>query len=440
MSEEVKRHKHNSWMFILAYVFMGILGGVALDTMVTFLDASEATKGIAASMAIIMGVGFYGGAALLLVIPKLGYKKVMAFGPISIVIGLLLITKVQSVALVAIAASIVMIGVCMFDAVLSPFLSCYTTEEERPKVFSTTIWTNIAGMVVGTYVGGKIISTRFATRLGIGYGEAKTLTEKVADFNPTQLAAYVGAHKDALLIFAVVAALALIPILMVKEDAKDYKVVKKEKKEKINWSAFFNKYIILYVVFIFLIRFGASLITPYYSVFLSRMGIDRSTTSTLISSQHFAIVLFVFASPWIVKKFGRVISLGGLALMSIPFMLLIANGSAFGSHMVMAVGLGLFLRAGFMNAAQPVQQSLPMEFVSKEARPAYNSVIYVAQGLAQVVAGILGKQFIFSKPGGYGTAYYVTGVIYAIAAIMLLVIFTKKYNRLSSDDKKEQAA
>lgn len=438
--EMEKRSSFNSWMFIIAYIFMGVLGGVALDTMVTFLDASAATKGIAASMSIIMGIGFYGGAALLLIVPKLGYKKVLAFSPIAFIGGTLLITKSSSVMLVAIAASVIMIGVCMFDAILSPFLSCYTTEENREKIFSTTLWTNILGMIAGTWSGGKLISHRFASRLGIGYTEAKTLTEKIADFNPTQLQAYIGAHKDALLIYAVVAAMTLVPILLIKEIPQDYKKVKKETKEKMNWKAFLNKYIVLFVLFAFLIRLGASLITPYFSVFLSRMGIDRATISSLISYQYFAMVMFIFVSPWIVKKLGRVVSLGGLALVSIPFMLVIANGAAFGSHMVMAVGTGLFLRSGFMNAAMPVQQALPMEFVSKEARPAYNAVIYVAQGIAQVVAGVLGKQFIFSLQNGYGKAYYVTGVIYIIASVMLLVVFTKKYNRPENKKQAEEQA
>ncbi|CAM2919905.1 MFS transporter [Hathewaya histolytica] len=424
-----KRSKFNSWMFIIAYIFMGILSGVALDTMVTFLDASTATKEIAASMSIIMGVGFYGSAALLLIISRLGYKKVLIFSPIAFIIGTFLLTKSQSVAIIAVAASVIMISICMFDAILSPFLSCYTSEENREKIFSTTLWTNIVGMVFGTWSGGKLIANRFASRLGIGYNEAKGLTEKIAEFNPSQLQAYIGAHRDALLLYAIFAVMAIIPLFLIKEIPEDYRKVKKDKKEKINWNAFLNKYIILFVVFSFMVRLGAALITPYFSVFLSRMGIDRATISSLISYQYFAMVLFIFVSPWVVKKIGRVTTLGGLALISIPFMLIIANGAAFGSHMVMAVGIGLFLRSGFMNASQPVQQALPMEFVTKEARPAYNAVIYVAQGLAQVVAGVLGKQFIFKLPNGYGKAYYVTAVIYTIASIMLIVVFTKKYNR-----------
>lgn len=434
-----RRAKFNSWMFIFSYIVMGVLSGVALDTMVTFLDGSTVTQGIAASMSIIMGIGFYGGAVMLLIIPKFGYKKVLACSPIAFILGMILITKIKSVAIVAISASIVMIGVCMFDAILAPYLTCYTTEENREKIFSTTLWTNIAGMIVGTWSGGLLITYRFGKRLGISYDQAKVLTEKIKSFTPIELQAYLGGHKDVLLIFAVIAILCLLPILLIKEIPEDYKKIKKQNttNEKKNWKAFLNKYIVMFVVFAFLIRLGASLITPYFSVFLSRMGIDRATTSALISYQYFSMVIFIMISPWIVKYIGRVMTLGGLALVSIPFMLIIANGAAFGSHMVIAVGLGLFLRSGFMNAAQPVQQALPMEFVTKEARPAYNAVIYVVQGLGQVIAGLIGKEFIFNLPNGYGKAYYITGTIYVIASILLLVIYTKKYNRPSQKENEE---
>ncbi len=110
-------------------------------------------------------------------------------------------------------------------------------------------------------------------------------------------------------------------------------------------------------------------------------------------------------------------------------MMIIANGAAFGAYKVLAVGVGLFLRSGFMNASQPVQQSLPMEFVGKELRPAYSSVIFVVQGAAQFIAGGLGMKFLFSRPDGYTIAYYVTASIYIVASIMLLTVFYKRYNR-----------
>ena len=152
------------------------------------------------------------------------------------------------------------------------------------------------------------------------------------------------------------------------------------------------------------------------------------------------MVIFLFISPWVVKKLGNVIALGGLALLSIPFMLIIANGKIFGGAMVFAVGAGLFFRSGFMNCANPIMNSLPMEFISKNTRPAYNSLIFVAGGVTSIIAGQFTKFFLFKIPGGYSKAYYITAVIYTLAAILLLVVYTKKYNRHKNDKKEDKVA
>lgn len=439
MTEE-KRCKHNSIMFIITYAVVGLLGGVILDTLVTFLTSSPATVGLAESMAIFLGIGFAGGAICLLVVPKTGYKTILSLGIIASIIGLVAITYVKSVAIIGLITGVLFVGVCLFDAILPPYLSCYTSEKNQQLVFSTAIWTNITGMALATFMGGTLITKRFASRIGMKFSEAKVLTTNTASFNLIQKQAYTNAHKDVLLMFVAVAVVALIPILFIKQVPSDYQEVKK-KKEKFNWNIFKNKYVVLFILYSFLIRVGASLICPYFPIFLGKLGIDRATISWLVTAQYLAMVVFVAVSPWIVKKIGKVGSLGGLALLSIPFMLLIANGQAFGSGMVLAVGIGLFMRSGLMNASQPVQQSLPMEFVSKELRPAYASVIFVASAAAQFIAGFFAKGILFKFENGYSIAYYVTAVIYIIAAIMLIMIFTKKYNRSKvTDDEVEEVA
>ena len=164
----------------------------------------------------------------------------------------------------------------------------------------------------------------------------------------------------------------------------------------------------------------------------------------LVTLQTLAMCIFMMFSPWLVKKFGRVVSIGGLASISIPFMLIIGNGDKFGSMMVLAVGAGLFFRSGFMNAANPIVQSLPMEFVTKELRPAYSSIIFVSQSVATTLAGFFTAGFLFNDKffgnSGYRIAYYVTAVMYTIAIVIMLTQFTKKFNRPQTDDKKEEKA
>lgn len=444
--KESKRKTFNAWMFVVVYAIVGLLGGVSLDTLATYLSASKETASLAASMSIFMGVGFFGAAIVLLFVPKVGYKIIISGACIISIAGLYLVTVTSSNTLLFILSSLLFVGVCLFDAVLPPILSCYTNDKNKNLIFSTALWTNVLGMAAATFGGGELIIGRFASRLGLAKDQAKALSANVDALNSAQSVAYIQAHKDVLLGFIVVAIAALIPVLLMKQKPEDYRDIEKKEHKPLGEKAkeilrvFSSKYVVLWIVYNFMIRFGASLITPYFSVFLSKMGIARNIVSWLVSAQYLAMVIFLLISPILIKKMGRVVCIGGMAFLSIPFMLIIANGAAFGSGMVVAVGSALFLRSGFMNAANTATQSLPMEFVSKELRPAYSSVIFISSGLAQIVSGLIAKPLLFMKyENGYSIAYYITGAIYIVAAVMLLVVFTKKYNRPSSVNQNKDA-
>ena len=64
-------------------------------------------------------------------------------------------------------------------------------------------------------------------------------------------------------------------------------------------------------------------------------------------------------------------TLGGVAMLSVPFMLLIANGDRFGQFMVPVVGVALFMRSGLINLSSPVDSALSMELVPRQLRPAF---------------------------------------------------------------------
>ena len=441
-NNELKRLNWNSWMFILSYIFMGILSGVAFDVLVTFLQ--EASPSTATSFSTWMGVSTFLGAGILFIVPKLGYKKVIMVGPIVCIASLLAIAYVKSDMIFLVATIGILTGMTLFDVVLPPMLNAYTTPENRQKIFSRALYTNVAGMVLATYFGGTLIVWRFSAIIGKTYSAAKALTADVEALKAGSgalYAAYVNAHKEVLLIFAVVCLTALIPLLFLKERKLDYKEEEnkpKEEKQKFNWSLFSNKYILAFLAYYALVRFGASLICPYFSVYMTKfIGLDRATASNLVSYQYFAMVIFMMASPWVVKKFGQVVALGGLSLLSIPFMLFIANGRAFGGSAALVVGISLFLRSGLMNAANPVMNSLPMEFVSKELRPGLNSVIFISGGVTSILAGMFTTNFLFKNPAGYGTAYYITACVYTVSSAVLLAVCTKKYNRSHETESKD---
>ena len=435
--KELSRFNFNSWIFIISYAFMGLMSGVAFDVLVTFLQ--QVNISTASSFSSFMGMSNFVCAAILILAPKLGYKKLIITGPIMTIIALLAISFVDISFIYPVATLAILVGVTLFDVILPPYLTAYTTENERTKVFSRALYINVIGMALATWYGGTITVARFAHRLNISKSQASLLTENIKGMTSNQLHQFIYAQRDVLLMFVIITLLSLIPLFFIKEKKEDYYEETKEKKS-FDWSIFKNKYVVLWLVYFAMIRFGASLICPYFSVFLNNeLGIARATTSQLVTCQYAAMVIFLLISPWVVKKVGNVMALGGLALLSIPFMLIIAKGRMFGSGMVLAVGIGLFFRSGFMNCANPLMNSLPMEFVPKNVRPAYNSLIFIAGGVTSIIAGLFTKYFLFKIPGGYSKAYYVTAVIYVLASVLLIVVYNKKYNRHGQDKKENQS-
>lgn len=434
--KELRRFNSNSWIFIISYAFMGLMSGVAFDVLVTFLQQVHIST--ASSFSLFMGVSNFVCAAILILAPKFGYKKLIITGPVITIIALLAISFLDISFIYPVSTLAILVGVTLFDVILPPYLTAYTTEKVKNKVFSRALYINVIGMALATWYGGTITVSRFASRLNISKAQASALTENIKGMTSNQLHQFIYAQRDVLLMFVIIATLSLIPLFFIKEKKEDYFEETKEKKS-FDWSIFKSKYVVLWLIYFAMIRFGASLICPYMSVFLNNeLGISRATTSHLGTYQYFAMVLFLYISPWIVKKLGNVIALGGLALLSIPFMLLIANGKAFGSGMVVAVGIGLFFRSGLMNCANPLMNSLPMEFVSKNIRPAYNSLIFIAGGVTSIIAGLFTKYFLFKIPGGYSKAYYITAIIYIIASLLLILVYYKKYNRHNQNDKEDQ--
>ena len=76
MLQDEKRLKYNSWMFVVTYIFMGIVSGALFDALVTFLQL--ASPETAKSFASFMGAATFLAAGMMFFAPKIGYKKIMA--------------------------------------------------------------------------------------------------------------------------------------------------------------------------------------------------------------------------------------------------------------------------------------------------------------------------------------------------------------------------
>ena len=432
------RDKWNIWMFIISYAISNLVGGIIYDTYVNYLQ--EVSQSVATSFWAFYGYATFISALILAFVPKTGYKKLLLFCSLSCTAALLAIIYLNLSNLFYLTTLLTLVGLQLHYIMLAPYVANHTTTENNILWYTRTYYIGYVGYFISMFFGGAFTVKLFSLRLQNTYQEAKLMTEYVAQMTPTVKTAYLQGNKDVLLITGMIAALALIPVCLMKEQESDYRLIGNaelqnetlKKKITLALKSMMNKDAMIYLIYWILISFGMGLIISYFTVYLNRnLHIDKATSSFLVSLSYLAIVIFMLFTPFVVKKLGKIVTLGGVALCSIPFMLIIANGDKFGKYTVPVVGVALFMRSGLMNLGSPADSALAMELPAKELRPAFASVVNCVTSLASIASGHFTGKVLFITQEGYRIAYYITAVFY-VAACLVLLIGLRKYNRTNT--------
>ena len=273
------------------------------------------------------------------------------------------------------------------------------------------------GYFLTTFLGGAATVKLFSSHAGISFERARKLTEYITETTGSTRDAYLAGNRDVLIITGVVTLLSIIPILFIREEKSDYISVDEQQTKKQSLpervrdilSVLFRKDAMMYLIYWALISFAMGLFTSYYTVFLNRnLHIDKATMGTV------GTICFT-------------------VLLSIPFMLIIANGNHFGKAMIPMVGIGLFMRAGLANLGSPADSSLSMMLAPKNLRPAFISVVNFIAGIVSIISGHFTGSILFTTQEGYRTAYYIAAALYFVAALVIITLF-KKYNRKEAEE------
>lgn len=433
-----KRFKRNCYIYIIIYGFMGAVTGVTNNTYVSYLDlvSPKMVQGMniySAISAIIMSL-------LLLYIHKVGYKKVLVISPIVSIIGLGISLFTYNDAAVATAFVLMSAGVGMFDFVYPLMFTSYVPKEKRVTMMSRVMYVNLITQAIVTFFGGKIVVWIFSKLHGVTYTVASKLSADASKLSGQVLTDYIDSYKSVIYIAIAFTLCALVFAFFLKEKPADYRETESERaerKQKFNFKGLFTKTVVLWIVFLALIRCGALLVVPYFPIYLNNfLHIDRGVVSTIITLQTVAMLIGYFFAPWLEKKLGSINSIGILTLLCVPLMLVMANGALISpANVAWIIGSILFVRSGLANASMPIQQTIQMTFVSKDFRPAFSSVITLMQAGVGILVGLFTQFFLLKRPSGYATAYYWTSGFYTVACIMMMICF-HKYNRSLDHQKK----
>ena len=437
-----QRWKHNCAIFIISYIFMGCVTGITNDSYMSYLNLT--VPNVVKGFSMYMSISTFILAIVLLFAHKFGYKKLILLAPIIIIGSLFACIYSNDSNVIMIANVVLMIGVCMYDYIYPLMFTSYTPPEERTKMFARVMYCNLISQSILGFFNGKIVVWKFAKSLHITYDKASILSEHPGKLSAGQLTSYLGGYKFVLWIAVALTLLSLFALLFLREEVQDYQetpeeMAERKSEKKFDFKLFANKYVVMWIVVVSLIRFGALLVTPYFPIYLNNfLHISRGTVSTIITFQSLAMVLGFFATPYLEKKFGSIVTIAATTIFCIPLMLVMANGAMITTNIAWVIGAVLFVRSGLANTSGPIQGSLPLTFVPKNLVPAYNSLIIICNSIVGIIAGLCSRYYLLQTDAGYGMSYYITSVFYFTACIVLLIVFTKKYNRsLDKEETKE---
>lgn len=168
-----------------------------------------------------------------------------------------------------------------------------------------------------------------------------------------------------------------------------------------------------------LIGFGAGLIVPLFNVFLSgKLGASSGEIGLIMSLAQVATAVGALLVPLLVLRRGKVATISGLRLLSIPFLVLIAIFTN-----LHAVALVFFMRSALMNMTHPVESNFAMELVPGDSRAVWSSMLKMMDTLTRGVSVLLGgwMMTVFS----YNVPYYFTCGLYAFTCILFWFWFRK---------------
>lgn len=435
-----RRARFNLIMFIISYAINNLVSGVLYDTYVNYLQ--EVSLPTATSFWAYYGYAVFLSALLLLVIPKAGYRVLLLFCSLVCGAALLVLVWFRSAALFSFTTLLALIGVQLHFIMLAPFVAAYTEGLGDRKItwYTRAYYSGYIGYFLATYLGGVLTTKMFALCGGISYGEAQDLTRFVAELAPDMKSAYLAGSERVLIFTAILSFAALVPVLLLREKKEDYSGALPETERK-PWKERLKEFsgvllqrdAVIYLIYWALVSFAMGLFSSYFTVYLNRnLHIDKATSSLMVSVSYIAIVLFMFLTPYVVKKMGQVGTICLTMLLSVPFMLIIAEGARFGSLMVPMVGTALFMRAGLANLGSPAESSLNMSLVPAALRPAYTSLINILAGLASIVSGNFTGRILFQTQDGYRQAYYIAAALYLLACAAMF-FGLRKYNRIEEE-------
>ncbi|MEW6307523.1 MAG: MFS transporter [Bacillota bacterium] len=347
----------------------------------TLVVASSAAGVIAAMPAarFVNNRGRQAGLYACLIVGLLGTSAILA-GPTAVVVG----------AVVLIGVSNALVGV-----VQSPLLTDESQPAERPHLFSVSAALMIGAGVVGAWLGGWLP------------GRYASLTGLPADSAP--------ALRFALAIGALLFLLALLPVAWMRlgqgravPTRGSLLAIPRVSDTAMAWRV--SAVALLWGI-------GAGLIAPFFNVFFNRhLGASPGQIGSLMAWNSLMAAVGALLSPLAVRRFGKVSTMAGAFILSVPLTLTMVSTRA-----IWPAAAAMWIRGALTFGVNPVFGNHTMELFPPEDRAAVSGLINISWTVGWALSAQLAG--LIMESGNYILPYYIAAGFYIILGLAYRLFF-----------------
>ena len=223
------------------------------------------------------------------------------------------------------------------------------------------------------------------------------------------------AYRGALIVGAGIYALGLLPLLRTKA------LPVPAEPTVFRWKEMFHPPGLLLKLFLpqVVIGFGAGALVPFLNVFFkTKFGIGDSWLGVLFAVQSALMALATFSGPVLAERWGRVRSVIGVQLASIPFLVLLGY-----APVLTLSAIGFLFRAALMNAGNPLYTAFAMEKVSAKQRGTASALMQMSwQGTRSISSFVSGG---IQEASGFAMLFPITIVMYTLASVLMYNFFIR---------------
>jgi len=399
----------NARLFLLSTVITGLAYSVYMLIFNLFVDSQGYSRSFLGELQSMPNL-----IALLTALPagvlvdQIGRKRAMNLANAGRVVAYLGI--VLSPGPWSLRMSMVIFGVAqsLWMVSAAPFMMENSKEEERNALFSANFGLQTLVGFFGTLLGGYL-PTVFGNALGTGVESPK-------------------AYAATLFATVLLALLAAVPVLMIKEEARPAGI---RVRSFWPWRNLTSPRLAMRIFLPnIIISMGAAILIPYMNLFFKEtFGISDKVLGTLFAVSAVVTGVATLASPLLADRWGRIRALVITQMTSIPFLLLIGFSGVF-----WVSGLAFWVRAALMNMGNPLYSAFAMEQVAERERATVSGLMGMSWSIGWTIGPFVSGYMQANPDIGFQPIFVITCTLYVVASVLAKRFFQK------TDDLQRRAA